>query len=239
MKLLVSNHFIEPCIQDSEQQVEKLIKWLIALSYKGVMIENIVMDRLQKLQDSLTPKEEFVLYTRKTIDSPKRNPSDLDKIRNNFDFLVYYSTSADLTKWACQDQRIDCLKFPLSEIHQLADDSTIIMAKENEKGIEIDFSELLRIKNPIPWLRNIRKVFHRATKKELPIILSSHARTEYDLRSNYSILGFLALLDVSETYYKEISQVWLTNKLTRNKERKGANFIAPGIWVKAPEESQQ
>ncbi len=235
----MSEHFIEPCIQGSEQQVEELIKWLRELSFKGVIIENMAQEKVESLQNTLSNKEEFLLFNRVTIDSPKRNPSDLDKFRNKCDFLVYYSINADLTKWACQDQRIDCLKFPLSEIHQLADDSTIIMAKENDKALEIDFSELLGTKNPIPWLRNIKKVIHRATKKELPIILSSNAKTEYDLRSRYSILGFLHFLEISESYYKDISQNWLSTKLVRNRERKRTNFVSPGIWVKESEEFNQ
>jgi len=229
------SHFIEPCIIGSEQQLEKLLKWLTSLNYRGCIIDQIDTDSLDHLRKSLPSEKEFLLFTRKTIDSPKRNPSEINKFRNDNDFIVFYSTNPDLTKWACQDQRIDCLKFPLSEIHQLADDSTIAMAKDNDKAIEIDFSELLKIKNPIALLRNIKKVFHRAVNKKLPIILSSHAQNEYALRSSHSILGFLAFLNVPEQYYTEISQEWLLNKLTRNKERKKTNFIAPGIWLQEME----
>lgn len=239
MKLLVSSHFIEPCITGSEQQLEKLLKWLTSMNYRGCIIDQVDTDLVAHLHQSIPSGKEFLLFTRKTIDSPKRNPSDINKFRNDNDFIVFYSTNPELTKWACQDQRIDCLKFPLTEIHQLVDDSTIAMAKDNDKAIEIDFSELLKLKNPIGLLRNIKKVFHRAVNKKLPILLSSHAHNVYALKSSYSIIGFLAFLDVPEQYYLEISQEWLLRKLMRNKKRRKNNFIAPGIWLQEKEETNE
>lgn len=237
MKLVVPSHFIEPCITGSEEQLEKLLRWLTSLNYGGCVIEEIDDYSLERIRGSLFSEKESFLFTRKTITSSKRNPSDINKFRNKHDFIVFYCTNADLTKWACQDQRIDCLKFPLSEIHQLADDSTISMAKDNDKAIEVDFHEFIKMKNPIAPLRNIKKVFHRAIKKKLPIILSSHAQNEYALKSRQSILGFLSFLDVPDRYYQEVSQAWLLNRLNRNKERKKTNFISPGIWLKETEEN--
>ena len=237
MKLLVTNDFIEPWIQVDETNFENILNRLIFLHFKGAIFENISRAELDHLKDRIVIEDEFLLFNRRTIESSKKNPNDMDKIRNEFDLVCFFCTNAEITKWACQDQRIDCLTFQLSEIHLLVDDSTVNLAKNQDKAIEIDFSELLLKKNPISSLRNIKKVMHRAARKNLPVIFSSRARNVFNLRSVYSLIGFLEFIDVKSNYYDEISQKWLYERLIRNQIRKKEFFLAPGIWIKNNEEA--
>ena len=85
-------------------------------------------------------------------------------------------------------------------------------------------------------LRNLKKALYRAIKKDLPIIFSCKASSEYNIRSSYSLLGFMEFLDVPNGYYENNSQNWLKNRLKRNKERKNDKFIVPGVWMKRNEE---
>lgn len=232
---LVTNNFIEPWIQTEEKNFENIVNWLCFMNFKGALFENLTFENSSQLNDQFGKQTNFLIFNRKTVESSKRNPSEMDKFRSDFDFIAFFCSNAELTKWACQDQRIDCLSFRLSEIHQLVDDSTINLAKEADKAIEIDFSEILSKKNPIPLLRNVKKVIYRATNKNLPIIFSSRARSKYDLRSIHSLLGFLDLINVKKEYYSDISQTWLINRLQRNRMRKNGDFLSPGIWLKNKE----
>ena len=238
MNLIVSDEFIESWIEPHEEDLAKLFILLHSLDYYGAIIEDVPNTKLHEILDSLDIKNSFTAFNRKTIIKPNKNPSEMALFRNNYDFIVFHCRNAEITKWACQDQRIDCLSFPLEEIHILADDSTIKLAKEQDKAIEIDYSEIVHKKNPIGLLRNLKKVFFKAVKKNLPVILSSRAHNKYELRSICSILGVLNFLDVEEKYYKEISQKWLINRLGRNTKRKNESFVVPGVHIKDQEELQ-
>lgn len=228
--------FIEPWITNPPENLGKLLSWVEKLGFSGCIIEGINSHEFKNFKQSLQLNSSFSTFTRTTIDSNKKNPPALDQLRTRHEFMTYYCTNAELTKWACQDQRIDNLLFPLKEIHRLVDDSTINMAKENDKSIEIDFSLLIADKYPIAQLRNIIKVVHRVTKKEIPLIFSSRANSINMVRSPYSLLGFLNFIGLPENYYKEISQKWLVQRLTRNVSRNSNSFVSPGIWVTSENE---
>jgi RNase P/RNase MRP subunit p30 len=213
-----------------------MLYWLYSFDFKGCMIENFSQEKIKEFENKIQPKEFFV-YNRKTIDDAKKNPREMDEYRNFFDFITFFCTNPELTKWACQDQRIDSLIFPLNEINQLADDSTINLLKQNDKCIEISYFPILSSKNPIPILRNIKKVLYRASIKKLPILISSRASRVEHLRSGFSILGFANFMDLSDSYYKEISLTWLNKRLQRNVSRHTKEFVAPGIWIKNEEKS--
>ena len=79
---------------------------------------------------------------------------------------------------------------------------------------------------------------YRAVRKELPILFSSKAQTEGQLRSKFSLEGFLEFVGIPDSYYREVSQPWLATRLERNRLRKQEEFIAPGIWLKEQQEDQ-
>ena len=234
----MASQFIQPWIQVSEELIEEFIQRLRLLQYNCCIIENMSFTTVKRIQSTMPINNPFKIFNRKTLESSKRNPSDIDYLRRENDFISYHATTPELTKWACQDQRIDALQFPLNDIHQLADDSTIILAKENDKSIEIEYNAILSNKYPISFLRNIKKVVYRAVKKELPKLFSSKAQIVEQLRSRSSLEGFLEFIGMPDSYYKEISQSWLVTRLERNRLRKKEEFIAPGIWLKEQQENQ-
>lgn len=229
--------FIEPWIFSSEDHLEKIVTLLQSLDYTGCIIENLKSDTINRVTANMKTETFFTIYSRKTIESGKRNPTEMDQFRQYFDFLTFFCTTPELTKWACQDQRIDSLLFSLKDIHKLIDDSTVNMALENSKSIEIEFTTVVQEKYPIPYLRNIKKSIFKITRKNLPVLLSSKANSFYDIKSPSSIIGFLNFLDVSDDYYETISQPWLKSRLSRNRSRKSDEFVSPGIRL-SPEEKE-
>ena len=227
----------EPWIQTHSLDIQNFIQRLQLLDYNACIVEDLPLKHIEELELNKTIPEKFKIFNRRTIESSKRNPGDIDHIRKEHDFISYHCATPELTKWACQDQRIDAILFSLADIHQLADDSTIILAKEHDKALEIEYYSILTNRYPISFLRNIKKVVFRATKKNLPIIFSSRAQHVENLRSIYSLEGFLDFIDVPSKYNTAISQQWLISRLERNRIRKSSNFIAPGIWFSDKEDT--
>ena len=223
--------FIEPWIVNAPENFGKLLPWLHKLGYSGCIIEGIGAQDLKEVSKKVLTSDRFTTFTRKTLETNKKNPPNLDQIRNQVDFLTFFCSNAEITKWACQDQRIDNLLFPIKEFHRLVDDSTINLVNENKKSIEVDFSSIISDKYPIAQLRNIIKVVYKATKKDVPLIFSSKAKTIEMVRSPYSLIGFLNFVGFPLNYYQNISQPWLTQRLKRNISRKSDSFISPGLWV--------
>ena len=215
--------FIEPCLKPNPDiDIEIYENWLRILNFSHYLIE---VDQHTK---TLLPNSQCFL--RQTITTNKKNLSDLNSRRYAVDLLIFYCTNPDATKWACQDQRIDSLIFNPSNIHLLADDSTINLLKINNKAIDINTFELVS-KLAIGPIRNVRKAIYKAVKKDVPILLSSNANNPQELRSQQSVIAFSHFLDIPVDYYSEISQKWLYSRLLRNQKRRtNSDFVAPNIW---------
>lgn len=213
--------FIESCLKpENDIHPDKYWAWLDLLQYSHCIVETD--------KDKNFINEHF--FKRKTLLSEKKNPMTIQNERLKNDFLVFHCLTPELTKWACQDQRIDVLTFELSQINKLADNSTINLLASNSKGIDINISSL-HSRGSIGKLRNIKKVVYRAVKKKIPILLSSHVNTPDLLRSKKIMLAFSTFLGMPENYFESTCQSWLFSRLMRNRERQqGNDFISPGIW---------
>lgn len=222
--------FIETCIKSSNNTILSFKNWLKILNFSHAVVESTDSTDETRIKDSF-------FFKRKTITSSTKNPKFMDKIRFNNDLLIFYCDNPNVTKWASQDQRVDGLQFPLSDINKLADDSTIYLLKQNDKFIDLNLREIVSNRFPIHFLRNIKKVVHRASKKQIPILLSSYANSPVNLRSSLSTIGFTHFIGLENDYYINVSQFWLFKRLERNRKRLNDNFISPGVWKLDNEES--
>lgn len=232
--------FIESWIEVNGSDIAELEyfeKWFKFLGYKHIIWEfyDTTNDPKQnKRNNSFLEKNSLVFYNRKTLTTTakKQSKNYLDKLRKEFIIITQFCTAPELTKWACQDQRIDFLLFKLADIHMLADKSTIRLLQEHNKFLEIDCSEFFNTKfKPIGLLRKTQKVIFECVKKQVPVLLSSRARTPLSLRTPRAVLGMANFLGIPQNYYLQVSQAALYERLARNKRRLQSNlFVGPEIW---------
>jgi RNase P/RNase MRP subunit p30 len=227
--------FIESWIECPLNELERFVKWLQFMGYNHVICEfpeNKINSQSIQI-NSLPVFSNLQIYNRKTLDKTTKSQSkqQLNHLRQKFIIISQLCNDPTITKWACLDQRIDFLVFNLSDIHLLADDSTVRLIHENEKFLEINCHEIFQRKgNPISLLRNIKKVIHRCIKKQVPILLSSKAKNPFSLRAPRSVLGMAEFLGITPSYYQEISKLSLYQRIDRNINRLNTDyFIGPGI----------
>ena len=218
----MSDIFIESCIQSKIQNPDIFLSWFSLLEISQALIEN-------KDNIPLFGTNEF-FSSRKTLTSSHKNPQIIQQDRLNNEILFYLCETPDLTKWACQDQRVDGLVFNAADINRLADESTINLLQENNKCIEINLREIFTNNIPIGYLRNIKKVVFRAIKKNVAVLISSYSSYPEELRSRKSIIGFSHFIGMPESYYTDVCQKWLHERIIRNRKRLNDNFISPDIW---------
>lgn len=218
----LKNAYIEPFIHFFPPKLDNLISWLKILDFSYGIIEST---------DDLSIGEDFNphLFLRKTLMEQKKNPNNLTTQRFQNDLIIFHCQSPEMVKWACQDQRIDGLQFPIHKFHQLVDESTVNLLESNDKLIEICLPDILKKRNPIAPLRNIIKVIHKAQRKQVPIIISSQAKSLFELNHILCLLGFSEFIGMTSKYFTE-GQWWLLTRVLRNRKRREGQFIAPGVW---------
>lgn len=216
---------------------EVFVNWLEFLKYNSSIWEftgltDSILNNI--LKHPINQKSRVLNYNRTTLSTIAKNQSkaQLDNLRKKYTIVAQLCNSPVLTKWACLDQRIDCLQFQLSEIHHLVDMSTARLLKENNKILEIDCSQFFKSRsNPIGLLRNTKKSIFRCMKKEVPILLSSRTTELSSLKSPYAVLAMAEFLGIPPSYYREISLIAIKSRLKRNSKRLNSElFVAPNIW---------
>lgn len=219
--------YIEPCITCPTDDLDWFSGWLTPLGLGLVLWENESKDRRK---GPTTSFDRFKPRVTLTTTSKNQSKAKLDSLRLTNVIVVQHCSSPDVTKWACQDQRVDGLLFDNSSIHQLVDTSTARMMVENEKYLEVNCADFLRSRPTIGALRNVRKALFRTSKKGVPTCLASQANRPYHLRAWRSMQGLATFLGMTEEDYKT-GQTWLRDRIQRNISRLDPSFVAPGIWL--------
>ncbi|MFW9930627.1 MAG: hypothetical protein ACFFD1_14660 [Candidatus Thorarchaeota archaeon] len=211
---------------------------MINLGYSDAILEIINPENLSEYFSRIQSQtsyfsNKFTLHLRKTLNDKGEktlNKKVLDYWRFNCHFLVHECSSAEITKWAAQDQRLDALRFPPLYIHQLFDLSTARIMAENKKCLEITMKNfILSPTNQIKIFRNLLHVIKRAMNKEVPILFNSQIETIYDVVSPKSLIGLSAFLDLNPDFIFNFSQIHLKKILEKNISRLQSNYVAPGI----------
>lgn len=229
---------IEPCLEIPLDDLDQCIAILKNLNFTSAIFEVrdndiIALNSIKSAKKNMDKNNEFPLFYRKTLPdlgNKEKNKRVIELWRNKVHLLVQECTNPDVTKWASQDQRIDVLKFDFFAIHELLDLSTARIMSENDKFLEINLNRLLKKKtNIIKISRNLLKALKRVSIKEVPILFSTYSSSPYDLMGKFELKGVLSFLAIKHEFYFDFSQLKLSSRLERNKNRLNANFIAPGI----------
>jgi RNase P/RNase MRP subunit p30 len=217
---------------------EYFLTFLKKLHFDSVIIES-KEDKLSNIEATGSQTRirnqdgDFFKYSRKTLkDQGKKhlNKNSIDTWREKCHFLVQKCNTAEITKWATQDQRIDAITFNFAEINSLFDLSTARLMKENEKFLEISLKDLFFFPGSlIKNTRNLLKALKKAKTKEVPLVFSSFASSIYDIFGFSELKGVLNYLKIDEIYYFDFSQLKLSLRLKRNEERFEQQFISPGM----------
>jgi len=158
---------------------------------------------------------------------------DLTFFRGKVEVIAVFCSNLSVARFAARDSRVDILLFSYSDWKKnFFDISEARLAVENEAAYEINITDLIRcstINEMIKTLRIMSENIKIALKYGVPIIVSSGAKSIYELREPRAMASIANLLGISEfDALKCISDIPL-NLITNNRDKLCGKLLYKGV----------
>ncbi len=133
-----------------------------------------------------------------------------------FDIIVVHGGRAEINRSAVSDSRVDILAHPWLGRRDSGVDAVVAReAADNGVAIELCLSYLLIQHQRLKILSSLRRIKKLKDKYNFDILVTSGAKSKYDMRNKYEIASILYLLGLGEEDIKEY--INLPEKLIREK----------------------
>jgi RNase P/RNase MRP subunit p30 len=217
---------------------ESMIKKAHSLGYSKIAIPlqpNSTKEQINELKQLCTAEKlDFVSRTNLAPRKPSELLHDLRRYRKKYEIIAVRCTTKDVARQAAKDRRVDLLQFSSTSLRQrFFDEQEAELAQQALSSLEIELAPLLQLtsNSRIRLLNRLRKETATAQRAKVPIVLSSGATTEQQIRGPYDLAALTTIFDYPlSSALKALSQT-PSNIIERNREKLSPNYIAPGIRI--------
>jgi len=160
----------------------------------------------------------------------------LKKYRRRVEVISVQCNNIKVARQAAKDHRVDIISFPEyrnGKRRVWLDRQEANLASESNIVYEFLFSDLLG-KNEV----STSKVIHNwgmelsnALKHDIPVIVSSGARSVLELREPRALASMMVLLDVDEDKALDMVSTTPLKLVERNRRKLGDGYVSPGVRV--------
>ena len=189
----------------SERDLVEMASVLSELGYKGVALD-VSFSRVEYGRaKTIFAKEGLELLSRVTFEavSGKEVVEKARKFRLSYDIVAVRPLSAEAARVAARDPRVSLILLP-PNMARYMDRSQARMLAMGGGCIEVCFRHILEGGDPRKRLRGIIIVVRRAIAFETCLVVTSCARTVWELWPTASLRGFLVSFGLSEHQAKLI-----------------------------------
>lgn len=158
----------------------------------------------------------------------------LRKLRRKFEVLCVICENKEVARQAAKDRRVDLLNFPSLDFRRrFFDRAEAELASNSLAALEVDIKPLLVLEGParVRLLSNLRRETAIAKEFHVPIVVSSGATTEMQLRKPREQAALASLFDLGEASALEAVSQNPMLIVKRNRQKLCSKFVAPGIRV--------
>ena len=230
---------LHSAFSDGKSSLEQLASTAKQLGYTGICFAEYFknFDQIKKLYEQIEKIKKsvgieiflgFEARNRKEVDT-------LSNIRRKFDVLLVRGGDLELNRYACETPEVDILTHPEYERFDSGLNHVLLkLAAKNNVAIEINFREILiTSKNTRSRvLFNMEQNIRLAKKYRVPIILCSGAVSHFELRSPECLISMANQLELELNKAKNSISKVPEKILNQIKERKGENWVSPGVKIK-------
>ena len=219
-------------------KTEKMIKKAHNLGYSKIaipLLPNISKELISKLKQLCNDQKlDFVSRTNLAPRKPNELLHDLRRYRRKYEIIAVRCTTKDVARQAAKDRRVDLIQFSSTSLRQrFFDEQEAELAQQALSSLEIELAPLLQLTSisRIRLLSRLRKETATAQRAKVPIVLSSGATTEQQIRGPYDLAALTTIFDYPlSAALQALSQTPL-NMIERNREKLSPNYVAPGIRI--------
>ncbi len=160
--------------------------------------------------------------------------SSLRRFRRKFEVLSVLCRSKPVARQAAKDRRVDLLAFSTTQfVNRFFDAAEAELASKASISLEIDMSALLSLEGfqRIRLLSSLRREVASAKNRRVPVVLSSGATDESQLRGAQDYLALTALFDLDSSIASNAFSENPSRLVKKNRLKLSPDFVAPGIRV--------
>ncbi len=217
---------------------QRLIAKAAQLGYRKIAIPfnspptEIELDGLRDIADA----NSVDLVTR--ADFKPRNQEDLTRFlrryRRQFEVLCILCDDKEVARQAAKDHRVDIINFTSFDYKKrFFDSAEAELASNTQVSLEIDVKPLLVLEGPprTRLLTTLRRETAIAEEFHIPLLLSSGVSELALMRKPHDMASLSFLFGQKEEQALEAVSANPVALVTRNREKLGSKFVAPGIRV--------
>lgn len=141
-------------------------------------------------------KDKYSINLQMGVEIKAKNPEDMkkkvQKFRNKADVLLVYGGDLKINRAACEDSRVDIISHPYQNRRDCGINHVLARkAAENQVAIELNLRYLSKTRSYLRYkvLAHFREIIKLQRKFEFPVIITSDARSIYDLHTPQDIIA--------------------------------------------------
>lgn len=223
---------------NNQHQAETMVKNARELGYSLIAIpfsQHIRQEQINQLRN-ICHKSSIDLATRVNFFPRTSNEllHNLRRFRRKFEIISVMCNTKNVARQAAKDRRVDLLQFSATNLtKRFFDKAEAELASRAFSFLEIKMTPLLQLEGAsrIRLLSRLQKEAAFAKKFKVPIIISSGATNEYQMRGPRDYSAFVSLFDLRlSSALKAVSENPYA-LVERNRKKLSPEYVAPGIHV--------
>lgn len=216
---------------DGESTVARFARTVSELRYDGIVVRNHGDARAEYDPAAVSEASEVDVVEAIEIraDDPTQASGYVGNFRPDYTILAMHGGTAELNRFAVEQDRVDVLCHPLRGEGDL-NHVLVKAARDNGVRIEVNLADVLRTSGGprVQVIQGLRKLRELIETYDTPYVVSAdpfshlHLRAPRELRAIGETIGFDA--DAIEDGLREWGRL-----AARNRERQSESFIEPGV----------
>ncbi|MCW4017907.1 MAG: hypothetical protein NWF00_04405 [Candidatus Bathyarchaeota archaeon] len=219
-------------------QTKKLSLKAAELGYKQIATTLAPQIRTEEIRQLKTACAEVGLDFVSRVDLRPKSQSDLlgslRKLRRKFEVICVLCETKEVARQAAKDRRVDLLNFPLLDYRRrFFDRAEAELASSGLAGFEVDVKPILVLEGParVRFLSCLRREIALALEFKLPLVVSSGVAESLLMRRPREVALLGGLFGLTGEFALDAVSVAPSALVARNREKLGAEFVAPGVRV--------
>ncbi|MBW6518775.1 MAG: ribonuclease P protein component 3 [ANME-2 cluster archaeon] len=202
------------------------------LGYSGICLTSFNRNNTLHKHDIPHPAlKNFEVYTgiEIQVESVSKLTKEVNRLRGNVDFIIIGGGNEDINRAAVENGKVDILAHPTAQGKPL---NHVLAKAAADNGVSVDFNMdaliMQRGGSRIKVLAAMRQNLVLARKHGVPMVITSNARSHYDLRTPREMMALAMFFGMTQDEALHSLSIVPQSIIRRNTDR---NRIMEGVEV--------
>ncbi len=230
-------------LSKGENDPEEIVREAVELGFKALVLMDLysgnideagrVRRRIKELKEKF---KDVTLYLGAEVKGDELKPVKklVVNSRPYVEYLAVKTSSLEVIRWAARTKPVDSIILPFKFRRVLMDAVTARFASEGKKAVEVCVCDMFRVRGMTRALSFslVRREISIAKHYGLPIIISSNAKSVFDLRKPDQLTAIgEVLLGLSKEAARNAVSAYPMDLLLRSAKLRRAGVVIEGVEV--------